>query len=221
MNNMKMKTKMIIAFIIPVILLIVSVLMGIKSINNINGEVHDMTDKVQVALKTKLDEVSNDDAKKEVILKAVSDSREQSIEDMNEIASTSRTINFVFVAVSVVLVILMALSLIRMIVKSVNQLSNAAKDIAMGRTDIQMVKYHNDEFGELVDEYTKVVDNIKYQAKIAEEVSEGNLTVQVTPKSSEDVMGNSLKKLVEDNLSALSGINDAGSQVTLDRKSVV
>ena len=101
-------------------------------------------------------------------MKAVSDSREQSINDMNEIASTSRLINFAFVAVSAILVIIMALSLIKMIVKSVNQLSNAAKEIAMGHTDIEMVKYNNDEFGELVDEYNKVIDNIKYQAKIAE-----------------------------------------------------
>ncbi len=220
MKNLKMKTKMIIAFIIPVVLLIISVILGIKSINNINGEVHNMTEGVQVALQNKLDEVSNDQEKKDQILKAVSDSREQSINDMNEIASTSRLINFAFVAVSAILVIIMALSLIKMIVKSVNQLSNAAKEIAMGHTDIEMVKYNNDEFGELVDEYNKVIDNIKYQAKIAEEVSEGNLTVQVTPKSPEDVMGNSLKKLVEDNFNALSGINDAGSQVTLSSSQV-
>ena len=47
--------------------------------------------------------------------------------------------------------------------------------------DINLVKYNNDEFGGLVDEYNEVVNNIKYQAKIAEEVSNGNLTITVNP----------------------------------------
>ena len=57
---------------------------------------------------------------------------------------------------------------------SSTRLSDAAKLIAMGQVNkIKMVKYNNDEFGELVDEYTIVIDNIKYQAGIAEEVSNG------------------------------------------------
>ena len=83
-----------------------------------------------------------------------------------------------------------------------------------------MVKHNNDEFGGLVDEYTKVIENIKYQADIAEEVANGNLTVQVTPKSTDDLLGNSLKKLVEDNLHAMSNINDAASQVTVGASQV-
>ena len=103
---------------------------------------------------------------------------------------------------------------------SVRQLSDAAKDIAMGRVDIELVKHNNDEFGDLVDEYKQVIGNIKYQAQIAEEVSQGNLTITVNPKSSEDLLGNSLKKLVEDNLSTLSNISDAGTQVTISSSQV-
>lgn len=90
----------------------------------------------------------------------------------------------------------------------------------MGRVDIELVKHNNDEFGDLVDEYKQVIDNIKYQAQIAEEVSQGNLTITVNPKSSEDLLGNSLKKLVEDNLSTLSNISDAGTQVTISSSQV-
>ena len=39
-------------------------------------------------------------------------------------------------------------------------------------------------------------------------------------KSNEDVMGNALKKLVEDNLNALTNISDAGSQVTVSSSQV-
>ena len=86
--------------------------------------------------------------------------------------------------------------------------------------EIEMIKYHNVEFGELIDKYTEVINNIKYQAQIAEEVSNGNLTVQVNVKSSEDMLGNALKKLVDDNFNALSNISDAGSQVTVSSSQV-
>ncbi len=110
--------------------------------------------------------------------------------------------------------------LIKVIEKSVKQLSDAAKDIAMGRVNIEMVKYNNDEFGDLVDEYTEVIENIKYQAKIAEEVSHGNLTITVNPKSPEDLLGNSLKQLVEDNFHILSNIKEVGNQVTTNSSQV-
>lgn len=122
--------------------------------------------------------------------------------------------------ISIIITLCVATALIRQIRISVEELSNAAKQIAMGRVDIQMVKHSNDELGQLVDEYSKVIENIKYQAHIAEEVSNGNLTLTVNPKSSEDLLGNSLKKLVDDNLHALSNISESGSQVTISSSQV-
>jgi len=43
---------------------------------------------------------------------------------------------------------------------------------------------------------------------------------KVNPKSSDDLLGNSLKKLVEDNLRTLSNISDAGTQVTISSSQV-
>ena len=123
-------------------------------------------------------------------------------------------------AVTILVIIFFASAIIKTIRESIEQLSNAAKEIAMGHVDIELVKYNDDEFGELVDEYRKVISNIKYQAKVAEEVSQGNLTVKVTPKSPEDMLGKSFKKLVEDNLHTMSGISDAGSQVTIGASQV-
>ena len=122
--------------------------------------------------------------------------------------------------ISCVITVLLARAIIRAIDKNVGQFYEAAKIIAQGRVDVNIVKYHEDEFGALADEYTKVVENIKYQSQVAEEVSNGNLTITVNPKSSEDVLGNSMKKLVEDNLHVLSNISEVGSQVTISASQV-
>lgn len=145
----------------------------------------------------------------------------------NRIATLQRTmnisnvINIVLLVISVIITLVISTALIKTIARSVRQLSDAAKEIAMGHVNnLELTKYSNDEFGDLVDEYTTVIENIKYQAGIAEEVSNGNLTVEVNPKSPEDILGMSLKKLVDDNHHALSNINDAAYQVTIGSSQV-
>lgn len=136
-------------------------------------------------------------------------------------ANSAAIFSVVILAISILITVVIAASIIKAIDKSVKQLSYAAGEIALGRiSNLKLVKYANDEFGELVDEYEKVVNNIKYQAGIAEEVANGNLTVSVTPSSNEDVLGNSLKKLVDDNLHTMTNISDAGSQVTISASQV-
>ena len=179
MRDMKMKTKMIIGFAVPILLMIINVLLGNSTTKG--------------ALKA---------------------------EDQERYLVNSTIFTIVLMVVCSVITIVMAMLLIKAIERAVIQLSDAAKRIAMGQVDIDLVKYNNDEFGDLVDEYNKVIDNIKYQAKIAEEVSNGNLTITVVPKSADDVLGNSLKKLVDDNLNALTNISDAGSQVTISSSQV-
>lgn len=183
MKNMKMKTKLVIGFFIPVVLTIINMIFS------------NMTTEGAIAI--------------------------EDVTRQHEYIIHASWFTYATTGASIVITIIVALALIKAIEKSVKQLSDAAKLIAMGQVNkIKMVKYNNDEFGELVDEYTKVIDNIKYQASVAEEVSNGNLTITVKPSSAEDVLGNSLKKLVEDNFNALSSISEAGSQVTVSSSQV-
>lgn len=124
------------------------------------------------------------------------------------------------VIVSILFITFMAVNLIRSIRLSVEQLTEVAQDIAKGKVDITLQKRYNDEFGKLIDEYQIVVDNIRYQAKVVEEVAGGNLTIEVVPRSGEDLLGNSLKLLVRRNLHALVNISDAARQVSTSSSQV-
>lgn len=215
MKNIKMKTKMIIGFAIPIILTIINVIFGITSVKRIENTIGDMQTGQFTTITKTMEEIGADEAK----AKIVTDTLQASMVDDNALiertANISNIVSLGMIIVSVLITLVIAFSLIRTINKSVAQLSRAASEIAMGRVDVQMVKYNNDEFGELIDEYRTVIDNIKYQAGIAEEVSKGNLTVTVNPKCAEDLMGQSLKKLVEDNNQVLSSISDAAYQVSI------
>ncbi len=220
MKDMKMKTKMIIGFCVPVILIIINVILGISSISNISSKVAETQKEESADIENTLKEIGADEQKSEMLMETIAQVQQNSRESIESLAFNSNLFSFALVAVSVIITIVIALNLIKAINKSVMQLARAAREIAAGRVDVEMVKYANDEFGELVDEYTEVINNMKYQAGIAEEVANGNLTVQVNVKSSEDVLTGALKKLVEDNLHALSNISDAGSQVTVSSSQV-
>ncbi|MBO5293333.1 MAG: methyl-accepting chemotaxis protein [Lachnospiraceae bacterium] len=113
-----------------------------------------------------------------------------------------------------------SISLLRTIRKSMAELTKAADAIAAGRVDITMRKRGNDEFGILMDDFQRVVDNMSYEAQVAQEVADGNLTVDVRIRSEEDVMGLALKKLVQNNHHAVSNIQDAAYQVTTSSSQV-
>lgn len=215
MKNMKMKTKMILGFAIPIILTIINVMIGMLSVKKIESTIGEMQRNEYNAITAKMKEIGADETK----AKIVTDTLQALLTDGNaaitETANLSNLVSIGMIVASIVITLIIAYSLIKIINRSVAQLSKAAGEIAMGRVNIEMVKYNNDEFGELVDEYREVIENIKYQAGIAEEVSKGNLTIVVNPKCADDLLGHSLKKLVEDNNHALSSISDAAYQVTI------
>ena len=84
--------------------------------------------------------------------------------------------------------------------KSLGKLSDISRKLANGDLDVDATKYANDEIGEVLDEYQLLIDNLRYQSGIAQEVADGDMTGEVHPKSEKDQMGNSLKKMVQKNM---------------------
>ena len=116
--------------------------------------------------------------------------------------------------------VFLSVSIIRDIRLSLEILSEAAREIAMGNANITLKKLRDDEFGVVVDEFQKIVDNIKYQGEISEKIAAGDLTVEVKPKSSKDVLGNALEDMVKENHKMLSDIRESTMQVTVGAEQV-
>lgn len=101
----------------------------------------------------------------------------------------------------------------RQIRLNITNLKKITDELARGNMDVEIKKLYNDEFGELVDAYAVMAENIRNQAKMAEAVAAGDLTVEVEPASETDTMGNALKLLVEKNAYAIGNVNDGAYQV--------
>lgn len=120
-------------------------------------------------------------------------------------------------ALFVVIVIitgLISLTIPKSIRVSMDKLTKAAKDMAIGNLDFTMEKDNNDEFGELIDNVGQLVENTQYQIKAVQEMSAGDMTVEIQPRSDKDLMGIALRKMVMQNHHAISNIKDAAMQVT-------
>ena len=91
----------------------------------------------------------------------------------------------------------------------ISRLSEAAKKLADGDINQKIEPVANDEFGDLIENFSAMMANISAQAHIAGRVAEGDLTVTCKSAGAQDVMGNAIKKLVQDTNRSISEIHEA------------
>ena len=129
--------------------------------------------------------------------------------------TTSRC-NFIMIVAFVIYVICVAGTIVivrKNILVPISKISDVAVRMAEGDINQTLEKDREDEFGDLMDDFTKMIHNIGAQARVAEEVAGGDLTVSYVPASDKDVMGKALKKMVRENNKNLSVIRDAAARM--------
>lgn len=96
----------------------------------------------------------------------------------------------------------------------------AANALATGDIDISLQADRKDEVGELAVAFNEMVLSIKEQAAVAEEIAQGNLTVEYTPRSDKDVMGLSFVRIVNGLNDIFGTIKETVSQVNAGAEQV-
>jgi len=99
------------------------------------------------------------------------------------------------------------------VLEPIRKLSKVAVKLAEGDVNQKVERESNDEFGDLMEDFAEMVSNISSQAHIAQQVSQGDLTVECKPVSDKDVMGKALKKMLADNNKNMSIIRDAAARM--------
>ncbi len=104
-----------------------------------------------------------------------------------------------FVLISSILLFLISWLFIKKIIASpLKILTIAAGKVSNGDTDVKIIQRTNDEMGQLMGAFSRMVDNIVQQSENAKKISEGDLSIQVEPKSENDILAHSMKKVVEE-----------------------
>lgn len=123
-------------------------------------------------------------------------------------------------ALAVIIAIVYAMILIRNIIVPVNKLSVAAKKMALGDVDVDCEKVNDDDLGELMDNFKIMINGIRGQVDVANEIAKGDLTVVADVRSDQDVLGKSFQRILTDNNRILGGIKESTSQVTVGAEQV-
>lgn len=159
----------------------------------------------------------------EVFKLLMSEMVEEADAESERIGVKVRTLAIALIAICVICILVMTglcFSITRTITVPVSKLSKAAKKLAVGDVDVDYAKIHNDDLGELMDSFGHMVETIKQQAAVADAISKGDLTIDVTPRSDKDILGKSLKRLVDNNNKALGSVQESTMQVTIGAEQV-
>ena len=117
-------------------------------------------------------------------------------------------------ALGLLAVSIIAFFIIRDVTVSLGQVVNRANQIATGDLAGQpMAGSRRDEIGALARAFDSMVSALREMVAVAERIAGGDLSMPVTPRSTEDAMGQALANMVE-RLSALMGqVQHSGIQV--------
>lgn len=127
----------------------------------------------------------------------------------------------IIVALGTVAALYLGLKISKMISNPITQVVSAAKKIALGHVDVDLKDIDSkDETGQLADAFTQMLQGIREQVMIAEEISNGDFTKQVPLRSQEDVLGLALRKIENDLNRTLLLINISADQVNTGAEQV-
>lgn len=143
-----------------------------------------------------------------------------SAEELDEKANAIVAQGIITGIVFEVMIIGLGVYVARAIGINLKKIVDAIKIVSDGGIDVVVTKDSNDEFGEIIDAINEMVDSVKHDARTAYNISEGDLSMDVVPRTDIDVLGMAFKKLVDDNNHILGNIREASMQVTTGSEQV-
>ncbi len=107
-----------------------------------------------------------------------------------------------------------AYSTAKSITDPLNGLMGIARQIgSAGELDHEIDLTRKDEIGELSRSFSNMVTYLKEMAALSESIAEGDLTVEVHPRSKNDTLGNAFVRMIEGLRKLVRNVRDASSQV--------
>jgi methyl-accepting chemotaxis protein len=127
--------------------------------------------------------------------------------------SSAKTLVIVLLLLAVATAVGLALLISRQITSGVGQALTAAEGIAEGDVDQHVDIRTRDELGAMGRAFQNMVAHLRDQAVAIGRVAEGDLTVEVTPRSERDLLGTATKKLVTDLHQVVGTVSSTASSV--------
>ena len=124
-----------------------------------------------------------------------------------------RNVLILIFLISIVILTILAFSFARRLTLPLTKVADAANQIAVGDiSQVLEVKTH-DEVGVVADAFRSMIQYLNELASAAGRIADGDLTVQVTPKSDRDVFGNAFVRMVGNLQSAVTEVTKSAANL--------
>ncbi|HEX2927039.1 MAG TPA: methyl-accepting chemotaxis protein [Ruminiclostridium sp.] len=134
--------------------------------------------------------------------------------EKNDKSTTDATVIMIIVILAGMIgAVLLGILISRLISNPVGKLVDAADRLSAGDINVNVSTEYKDEIGTLMEAFDRMADNIRAQALAVEKIADGDLTVEISVKSENDLLNKKLKEMVDKNNQILSNINAASEQV--------
>ena len=139
----------------------------------------------------------------------------------NAKTATTLIITLICVIVAgITIAMLLGLYISKLISRPINKMVDAANEIALGDTNVNIEVESNDETGLLAEAFEKMVIGIKEQAEIAAVIRKDNFSIDVIPRSEKDTLGIALKGIVEALNDDFINIKTSSNQIAIGSEQV-
>ncbi|MDD3306710.1 MAG: methyl-accepting chemotaxis protein [Acetobacterium sp.] len=115
--------------------------------------------------------------------------------EFNKSFATIQTMMLVIFGLGLLVIVGLIVISTRSFIRPITKLAAAADHLALGAVDIDYTMADHrkaDEIGELTKSFVNLAQNIRDQAEAAQSMARGDLSIDIQPKSEDDVLGNSM-----------------------------
>ena len=140
-----------------------------------------------------------------------SDAGRKSVDKRNEQSSVVLSI---ITFICLVFFIIIATTYTRFLTRPIKALTDLADKISTGDlSGDKIAATTNDELGKMINSFNKVVERMKREVAVANDVAGGNLSMQINPQTTADQLGFAFKLMVDSNNKTLGNIKESAYQV--------
>lgn len=177
-----------------------------KAMKLLRGEGYTLFNDIQISIDSILEE-------KVIGGRAISD-------ELTNATNTTIISMIIIIIIAIIVSLGLGIFISRTISRPINEMVNVADKLSLGDVNVNVNSKANDEIGILMKSFNKMIENIREQALIVEQIASGDLTIEVKTKSENDLLGKKLSEMVQKNNEILSNINLAAEQVAAGSRQI-
>ncbi|MDD3172984.1 MAG: methyl-accepting chemotaxis protein [Herbinix sp.] len=138
---------------------------------------------------------------------------QQASKDSYNVFSVTRGILIIVIIISIFISAGISIIIANGIVRPINNLIGVADKLSLGEVDVNVEVNTKDEIGKLMAAFSRMIQSTRKQAKTAERIAAGDMTVEVEIRSENDLLSKKLYEMVESNNEILNNIASISEQV--------